>query len=242
MRLVTHLAKHRYAADGGYQRGEETRARIVAVALELFGEHGFEGISTRDIAARASVNAPALPYYFDSKEGLYIACLQRVITRFWAFMKEVVDEAESALARDASDPEIIEAFCAVQMRLAELACDEDAQNWRRLLERQQADLGPSFALQAYTEGVTQRMFSVMVAVVARLLGTSTKSPETLVRTLALGGQLTILQSMPRTTLSVLKRERIGTEELALFKRVVREHTTVVLQSLTQAAWRTSTVR
>lgn len=229
---MTHLVKHRYAADGGYQRGEETRSRIIAVAVELFGERGFEGVSTRDIAAQAGVNAPALPYYFDSKEGLYLACLEQVIANFWAFMGDIVEQAESTLVDHASDIAIIETFCSVQMRLAELACDDPSRRWRRLLERQQADVGPSFALQTYSEGITQRLFAVMVAVVARLLRTSTQNPETQVRTLILGGQLTVLQSMQRTTLTVLKRDYIGAKELALFKSVVREHTTVVLRSIT----------
>ena len=34
--------RHRHAIDGGYQRGEETRARIVDAALALFGEYGFD--------------------------------------------------------------------------------------------------------------------------------------------------------------------------------------------------------
>ena len=110
---MTHLVKHRYAADGGYQRGEETRSRIIAVAVELFGERGFEGVSTRDIAAQAGVNAPALPYYFDSKEGLYLACLEQVIANFWAFMGDIVEQAESTLVDHASDTAIIETFCGV---------------------------------------------------------------------------------------------------------------------------------
>ena len=52
---------------GGYARGDETRLRITEAAIELFGEYGFDGASTRDIAARAGVNAPALQYYFENK-------------------------------------------------------------------------------------------------------------------------------------------------------------------------------
>jgi len=37
--------------------------------MRLFGEKGYEGASTRDIAAAAGVNAPALQYYFDNKRA-----------------------------------------------------------------------------------------------------------------------------------------------------------------------------
>src|SRR5271165_5925578 len=74
-------ATRRRPTSGGYARGEETRARITAVALRLFGDRGFDGVSTREIAEEAGVNPPALQYYFDSKEGLYCACAEYVASR-----------------------------------------------------------------------------------------------------------------------------------------------------------------
>ena len=63
------MARHKPAAEGGYQRGEETRARIVEAAVVVFGERGYDGASTRDLANAAGVNAPAIQYYFDGKEA-----------------------------------------------------------------------------------------------------------------------------------------------------------------------------
>src|SRR5579862_5216450 len=106
-------AKHRHTVDGGYQRGEETRARIIITALKLFGEKGFAGASTRDIASGAGVNAPALQYYFDSKEGLYLACVEHIVARVWEYMSEVVGRAERLLEDVANDAALIEAFCDI---------------------------------------------------------------------------------------------------------------------------------
>src|SRR3981081_957713 len=111
--MTTRLAKHRHSVDGGYARGEETRARIIAAAMELFGERGYEGASTRDIAASAGVNAPALQYYFDNKEGVYLAWAEQIVARVWEHLSEEVNSAERALASDADDDALIEAFCAI---------------------------------------------------------------------------------------------------------------------------------
>src|SRR3984957_14574093 len=116
---MTSIAKHRHSGDGGYQRGAETRARIVAAAIRLFAEKGYEGASTRDIANSAGVNAPALQYYFDSKEGVYIACVEHIVSRVWEMMSEVVGRADSALQNNVSDGELIEAFCDIQTQFAE---------------------------------------------------------------------------------------------------------------------------
>lgn len=51
--------------------GEESRKRIMATALRLFAEHGYESTSTRLIAKEASVNISAIAYYFGDKAGLY---------------------------------------------------------------------------------------------------------------------------------------------------------------------------
>lgn len=75
---MNEAKKLRRTSAGGYARGDETRQRIIEAAIELFGERGFAGASTREIAAMAGVNAPALQYYFENKEGVYRACVEAI--------------------------------------------------------------------------------------------------------------------------------------------------------------------
>jgi AcrR family transcriptional regulator len=51
-------------------RSERTKAGIVAAALELFRENGFEGTTMRAVAERAGVSVGNAYYYFSSKEEL----------------------------------------------------------------------------------------------------------------------------------------------------------------------------
>jgi AcrR family transcriptional regulator len=48
----------------------DTRARIQAVALELFAEQGYDKTSLREIAERLDVTKAALYYHFKSKEDI----------------------------------------------------------------------------------------------------------------------------------------------------------------------------
>ncbi|WP_052708781.1 MULTISPECIES: TetR/AcrR family transcriptional regulator [unclassified Streptomyces] len=48
----------------------DTRARIVAIALELFSEQGYERTSLREIADRLGVTKAALYYHFKTKEDI----------------------------------------------------------------------------------------------------------------------------------------------------------------------------
>lgn len=53
----------------------KARDLLIESANRLFGEAGFDRVSTREIADHAGVNLGLIHYYFGSKEGLYDAVL-----------------------------------------------------------------------------------------------------------------------------------------------------------------------
>ncbi|CAN7628518.1 CerR family C-terminal domain-containing protein [Acidovorax sp. LjRoot129] len=53
--------------------GEDTRARLLQAALQLFSEKGFAQTSVRAIAEAASTNVAAIAYHFGDKAQLYTA-------------------------------------------------------------------------------------------------------------------------------------------------------------------------
>lgn len=58
---------------------EQTRQRLLDAGLVLFGEQGFDGVSTRALAKAAGVNQAAILYHFQSKEGLYLAVADAIV-------------------------------------------------------------------------------------------------------------------------------------------------------------------
>ncbi len=59
------------------ESGPDTGEKILAAALEAFAEKGFDGASTREIAARAGVTLGLLQYYFGGKAKLWQAAVDR---------------------------------------------------------------------------------------------------------------------------------------------------------------------
>ena len=55
---------------------EATRRRLLEAARELFGEHGYDGVTVRMIAAAADANVALVHRYFGSKAGLFAEVLE----------------------------------------------------------------------------------------------------------------------------------------------------------------------
>src|SRR5687767_14290304 len=55
----------------------ERQQQMLDVAARVFAERGYHAASMDEIAAEVGVSKPMLYAYFDSKEGLYLACIDR---------------------------------------------------------------------------------------------------------------------------------------------------------------------
>jgi AcrR family transcriptional regulator len=66
---------------------QESRARILAAAQKLFGERGFHGTTTKDLAEAAGVAEKTLFRHFPSKGAIF---KDAVITPFHAFVSDYV--------------------------------------------------------------------------------------------------------------------------------------------------------
>ncbi len=58
-------------------RGGAMRDRILDVGEELFAQHGFDGVTVRDITRKAKVNVALAHYYFGTMRGLFDAVFLR---------------------------------------------------------------------------------------------------------------------------------------------------------------------
>src|SRR3954469_5049369 len=55
-----------------------TERQLIMAARGLFARRGLSGTSIRDIAEAAKLNSSLISYYFESKEGLYRACIEEI--------------------------------------------------------------------------------------------------------------------------------------------------------------------
>lgn len=70
----------------------DNREKLLQSALRLFTQKGYASTTVREIVADAGVTKPVLYYYFESKEGIYRALMQR----FLASMDSMFDDPPAA--------------------------------------------------------------------------------------------------------------------------------------------------
>lgn len=89
-----------------------TRERIQRVALDLFGEQGYDKTSLREIAERLAVTKAALYYHFKSKDEI----LQSVLEDYLSEVEELLDWAEAAPADVSARTEFVRRYAGIVER------------------------------------------------------------------------------------------------------------------------------
>lgn len=205
--------RRRQSEAAGYRKGDESRLRILEVALDEFGRHGFQVATTRKIAQRAQVTLPALQYYFGGKEGLYRACGEEVVRRFAALTAPAAAAAGEALTRGASPGALRTALKQLLAAVARamIATGELGQ-WQAFVARELVDPGPAFGVmleQLWVPGL-----ELVSAMVARIAGRERPVEEDRIQAVLLIGSLSALQTGRNVVLQAFRWDDLGERELA----------------------------
>lgn len=109
----------------------EREQQILDAAVAEIGRVGYAGLSLADVAHRAGVSKPLVYTYFQSKDGLYIACVDRAATVLFGAIETAIagggglSKAERTLAA---------IFAALEPR---------PHDWTVLFDRSHPDHGPA---------------------------------------------------------------------------------------------------
>ena len=127
---------------------------ILDAAERLFARQGFAATTIKQIGKEAAVNPALLYYYYDSKETLYRAMLQRILGQLLSRGADAIERANTHADR-------IRAFVRAQVRLL-----AEHPHFPQLLVRELVDHQASHAEQAITTsaaGAFKRLCDVISA-------------------------------------------------------------------------------
>ena len=170
------------AESTGDQRraaGLETRARLIAAALDLIAQRGEDGVTLREVTGAAEANVSAVSYHFGSLNACFEEAIEHALERYLDAQQETL----SALAPDSTVEEVAAAFARPMMsamaaggrdlavmRIVARAGLDPPQGWGRLsgrFDRIRADVVR--VLKASVPDVKQRELIFRTRCVAGLL-------------------------------------------------------------------------
>jgi len=222
-RKPSHLA---VAADPRAERGDATRQKLLAASIDVFGRLGFDGATTRAVADAAGVNLQAIPYYFGSKDGLFIATAEHIAARIKSHVAELYGRIQARLAEAEAQGiaigarEARELLTEIIQLKATLYISDESESWARFLQREQ--LEPTEAFARVYRGVMKPSFDVIARLVAILLDEDPLSEHVRLRAMSLLGAVMVFRTAKAAASTHLGWTTIGPREIDAVRALAAE--------------------
>lgn len=214
------------AEEAAGERGDATRQRLLTAAIDVFGQYGFDGTTTRALASAAGVNLQAIPYYFGGKEGLYLAAAEHLATLISGHVSSRRQQVQARLAeihgegRPVTREEARELLTILLSTLAEVMVSERSRPWARFLIREQME--PTEAFTKVYESVMRPMLEAIRRLVGVLLGAPPASEKVGLRALSIIGSVMVFRVANAAALRQLEWSAMGPRELDAIRELVSE--------------------
>lgn len=200
--------------------GEATRRALIEAALKLFGENGYNSVSTRTIADAASANIGSIAYHFGGKAGLRLAAAEFVAARIAATAAPVIETAHMP-----SDPDtavaVMEAAIARFARF--LVTSEEASVFAAFIIREV--MQPGEIVDYLYDTLIGRAHTRLCQLFAVATGTDPESVECRAAVFSILGQIVYFRIARPIVMRRMDWETIGDAEadqlIAIFKTNLR---------------------
>ena len=177
-----------------------TRADILNAAMTVFGEHGYQGGTVREICERAGANVAAVNYHFQDKASLYAEVLQH------AYRTAGTGEPMPTLAEAPDEPsEQLGRWIGWYVRRLLHSGGTDV---GRLMAREMAE--PTAALDDLAKGAVQPVFSELGGLVDAASGRTLEDRVLKLHCIAIVGQCLVFHT-GRAMLERLDPPHFGSE-------------------------------
>ncbi len=163
-RTPTSRAKPKRATVGRPRKADgniDAADRILDAAEDLFSKRGFDGVTMREVAILANVDAALAHYYFATKQGLFDAVLERRAELVFSERMEVFDTYEATHGDKATVEGAVAAFVIPLLERARNG-DDGWKNYFRLIALVNNDashVAPS--IMSYFDPLVHRLITVV---------------------------------------------------------------------------------
>jgi AcrR family transcriptional regulator len=213
------------AANGS--SAEQTRLALIHAALRLFGTKGYDGTSTREIAAAAKANIGSIAYHFGGKDGLRAACAEHIVETIRGVAAKVLAPGEDAgpLTPDAAQKRI---ETALDTMVSFIIARPEAGEFVQFLLRELAQ--PTPALDIIYNGVFVPVHSQLCRVWEAATGEPAESERTRITVFTLIGQVVYFRIGRLAVMRRMGWDNIGAKEAGAIVSVVKDNLAAIIES------------
>lgn len=218
----------------GRARGEQARQQLIAAAIEMFGEYGIQGATTRDIAQRAGHNIAAITYYFHSKEGLYLAVAQWIadfIQQAFRPLAEEIDRFWQLPEAERLPEHYLEHLKRGLLAFRDLMTQPQTLNLSKIMSREQ--LSPTDAYPLIHQQVVAPLHNKLCRLLAAYTGIDPQSTKIVLHTHALIGEVLSFRVARETVRRQAGWQQIDAAEAEQISEVLAEHIEILVNGLRQ---------
>ncbi|MBZ9870921.1 CerR family C-terminal domain-containing protein [Mesorhizobium sp. BR1-1-9] len=204
---------------------EMTREALVRAALKLFGRQGFDGTSTREIAAEAKANIGSIAYHFGSKEGLRLAAADHIVDTIQAVAGQALGEARAPAT---PNPETARAqlFAALERMVAFVVAQPQAGEIVQFVLRELSH--PTAALDRIYDGVFEPTHRRLCLLWEQATGEAAESEATRLTVFTLIGQVLYFRIGREAVMRRMGWREIGAAEAAKVAAVTSDNLGAIL--------------
>jgi len=207
------------------QSAEQTRQALVHAGLKLFGEKGFDGTSTRELAAAANANIGSIAYHFGSKEGLRSACADFIVETMKGMASQALASAGEPANADAARQQLL---AALERLVAFMVASPEAGIIVQFILRELSH--PTAALDIIYEGVFEPTHRRLCRIWAAATGEEAESEHTKIAVFTMIGQIVYFRIGRAAVLRRMGWNDIGTPEASAIAAVAGDNLAAILAS------------
>ncbi|RWA64735.1 DUF1956 domain-containing protein [Mesorhizobium sp.] len=204
---------------------DQTRAALVHAALKLFGRQGFDGTSTREIAAEAKANIGSIAYHFGGKEGLRAAAADFIVETIQGVAGQALGAPQ---ATTPSNPEAARAqlFAALERMVGFVVASPQAGEIVQFVLRELSH--PTAALDRIYAGVFEPTHRRLCQIWEQATGEPAESEATRLTVFTMIGQVIYFRIGREAVLRRMGWREIGDKEAAKVVAVATDNLRAML--------------
>ncbi|TIM35623.1 MAG: DUF1956 domain-containing protein [Mesorhizobium sp.] len=212
---------------------EMTRAALVRAALKLFGRQGFDGTSTREIAAEARANIGSIAYHFGGKEGLRNAAADCIVDTIQTIAGQAIGNLQEPSDSETGEPETgdpeaaqAQLFTALERMVAFIVASPEAGEIVQFVLRELSY--PTAALDRIYDGVFEPTHRRLCLIWEQATGEPAESEATRLTVFTLIGQVVYFRIGREAVMRRMGWRAIGDAEATKIAAAVTDNLSAIL--------------